>query len=238
MGKEHTGPPRSPTNKLPSLPAGWPRRPAPSQARLRQGHRQAAGGRSSWRLRRRRSWQRRAAGLPRQGRHRPPGESAAAPSPWRALPQGPLQYRLGSRRAHVPGRQYRRHLLRQGRRRHRLLWRRVQQLPAPPVLHDGRSWADGLHFPPRGAPPSPAGALCRPELRHRLPGDPSQGRAHPRPPRAPPPRWAPCPRPGQAQGRRRLQPPCRGEEPHPPRRARAALDTGRLGGGRRLTRQT
>ncbi|MDA8301425.1 MAG: transposase [Actinomycetota bacterium] len=36
MGKEHTGPPRSPTSRLPSLPAGWPRRPAPSQARLRK----------------------------------------------------------------------------------------------------------------------------------------------------------------------------------------------------------
>ena len=62
--------------------------------------------------------------------------------------QGPLQDRLGSRVSHVPGRQYCRHFLRQGWRRHRLFQLRVQQLPAAPVLHTAGAGPAPFPFPP------------------------------------------------------------------------------------------
>ena len=106
-------------------------------------------------------------------------------------------------------------------------------------LHDLARGSDDRGRPARGAPRRRPCRYSRSGLAGRLPGDPADRRAQARPPHAPTTRRQTGPRPGPAQGRRRLRPPRRSREPGAARQARGHLaggpgrseppDDGRLG---------
>ena len=90
--------------------------------------------------------------------------------------------------------------------------------PSAPPLSAG---APSASVPTKKRLPEPEDASATPVAR-RLPRHTSEGRAKARPPHAPKARWPPSSGPRHREGRRRLQPARRGDEPGTSRRARRA----------------